>query len=262
MSFGSIIGFILGVSLFIIAVLMDDPKDPLVFLDLKSILIVMGGTIAATFIAFKENYVFKALKGFFFTFKNLDINSNTLYDDVGKVITWAEMMKKGGLKELQDKFDVNEYSNPVIKYGMELVFTGLKAEEIEKYTENFIENNHERNLYQVEVLETMATFTPAFGMIGTLIGLVTMLGNMDDPEMIGPAMAVALITTLWGVFLAYLILKPAAKNLSQKYNIIRYRDTLLMQGIAWLADKKHPYTIQARLNSYLDPTNHFDIAER
>ena len=262
MSFGSIIGFISGISLFVIAVLMDDPKDPLVFLDLKSILIVMGGTIAATFIAFKEIWVFKAFKGFFYTFQNLDINSSTLYDDVGKVITWAEMMKKGGLKELQEKFDVKEYSNPVIKYGMEMVFTGLTSEEIEKYTENFIENNHERNLYMVEVLETMATFTPAFGMIGTLIGLVTMLGNMDTPEMIGPAMAVALITTLWGVFLAYLILKPAAKNLSQKYNIIRYRDTLLMQGIAWLANKEHPYTIQHRLNSYLDPSNHFDIAER
>ena len=71
MSFGSIIGFISGIFLFVIAVLMDDPEDPLVFLDLKSILIVMGGTIAATFIAFKENYVFKAFKGFFFTFKKM-----------------------------------------------------------------------------------------------------------------------------------------------------------------------------------------------
>ena len=131
MSFGSIIGFISGIFLFVIAVLMDDPEDPLVFLDLKSILIVMGGTIAATFIAFKENYVFKAFKGFFYTFQNLDINSSTLYNDVGKVITWAEIMKKGGLKDLQEKFDVKEYSNPVIKYGMEMVFTGLTSEEIE-----------------------------------------------------------------------------------------------------------------------------------
>ena len=261
-SFGSIIGCIAGITLFVIAILMDDPKNPFVFLDPKSILIVMGGTLAATFIAFKEIWVIKAFRGFLDTFKHLDINSSSLYDDVGKVITWSEMMKKGGLSELQDKFDDKEYLNPVIKYGMDMVFTGFNPEEIEKYTENFIENIHERNYILVDVLETMATYTPAFGMIGTLIGLVTMLGNMDDPDMIGPAMALALITTLWGVFIAYLILKPAAKNLSQKYDIIRYRDTLLMQGMVWLADKKHPYIIQGRLNSYLDPSNHFDIAER
>ena len=78
-------------------------------------------------------------------------------------------------------------------------------------TKDLVESDHERNSIQVEILDTMATFAPAFGMIGTLVGLVIMLGNMGgDPSSIGAGMAVALITTLYGVLLANLILKPAA----------------------------------------------------
>ena len=262
MSFGSISGFIFGVSLFIIAILMDDPKDPLVFLDLKSILIVVGGTIAATFIAFKEIWVFKAFKGFFDTFKHLDINSKTLYHDVGKIIGWGETMKKGGLRELQNKFDDKEYSNPIIKYSMEMVFAGAKSEDVYKQTEVLIDSTYERNNIQVDILDTMASFAPAFGMIGTLIGLVILLTNLQDKDAIGIGMAIAIITTLYGVLFANLLLKPAARKLEQKFSIIRYRDLVLLEGIAMLPNKPHPYTIQDKLNTHLDPANHFDIAER
>ena len=172
-------------------------------------------------------------------------------------------MKKGGLQDLQNKFDINEYKNPIIKYSMEMLFNGAKSEDIYKLTEDLIDSGHDRNSIQVEILDTMATFAPAFGMIGTLVGLVIMLGNMGgDPSSIGEGMAVALITTLYGVLLANLILKPAARKLEQKFSIIRYRDKILLEGISMLSNKPHPYTIQDRLNRYLAPSNHFDIAKR
>ena len=262
-SIGTFIGIIAGIGLFIYAILSGGASDPMVFLHLNSFIMVVGGTIAATFIAFKENYIIKALSGIASIFKHLDINSKTLYDDVGKIIGWGEIMKKGGLQELQNKFDDKEYSNPIIKYSMEMVFAGAKSEDIYKLTEDLIESDHERNSIQVEILDTMATFAPAFGMIGTLVGLVIMLGNMGgDPSSIGEGMAFALITTLYGVLLANLILKPAARKLEQKFSILRYRDRILMEGISMLPNKPHPYTIQDHLNRYLDTSNHFDIAER
>ena len=146
---------------------------------------------------------------------------------------------------------------------MEMVLSAGKSEEIYRLTEDFIETTYDRNNRQVEILDTMATFAPAFGMIGTLVGLVIMLGSMGgDPKAIGDGMAVALITTLYGVLFANLFLKPAARKLEQKYSIILYRDKILLEGISMLPNKPHPYTIQDHLNRYLDPSNHFDIAER
>mgnify|MGYP001170326644 CR=1 FL=1 len=262
-SIGTFIGTVAGIGLFIYSIASGGAKDPFVFLHLNSFLMVIGGTIAATFIAYKENYVLKAFSGLMSIFKHLDINSKTLYEDVGKIITWGEIMKKGGLRELQNKFEDSEYSNPIVKFSMEMVFAGSKSENVKILTEDLIDSQYERNNVQVEILDTMATFAPAFGMIGTLVGLVIMLGNMgSDTSDVGSGMAVALITTLYGVLFANLLLKPAARKLEQKYSIIQYRDKVLLEGIAMLPDKPHPYILQDRLNRFLDPENHFDIAER
>ena len=262
MSIGTIIGFITGIGLFVYAIIMGGASNPMVFIHPNSFLMVIGGTIAATFIAFKEKYVIQALSGMIKIFKHLDINSKTLYQDVGKIIGWAEIVKKGGIQALQNKYDSNENNNPVIKYSMEMVLSGGKSEEIYKLTEDFIESTHERRTIQVDILDTMATFAPSFGMIGTLVGLVIMLGSMGgDPKAIGDGMAVALITTLYGVLFANLLFKPAARKLEQQFSIIKYRDTILLEGIAMLPNKPHPYTVQDHLNRYLDSSNHYDIAE-
>ena len=263
MSLGTIISFLCGIGLFIYSIITGGASDPWVFLHFNSILMVLGGTIAATFIAYKDIYVFKALAGMIKIFKHLDINSKTLYDDVGKVIGWAEIIKKGGIQELQNKFNPNDNNNPVIKYSMEMVLSAGKSEEVYRLTEDYIDNTYERNNIQVEILDSMASFAPAFGMIGTLVGLVIMLGSMGgDPKAIGDGMATALITTLYGVLLANLFLKPSARKLEQQFSIIKYRDTVLLEGIAMLPKKPHPYTVQDHLNRYLDTKNHFDIADK
>ena len=263
MSIGTIIGFITGIGLFIYAIIMGGASNPMVFIHPNSFLMVIGGTIAATFIAFKEKYVIQALSGMIKIFKHLDIDSKTLYQDVGKIIGWAEIVKKGGIRELQNKFNGDENKNPVIKYSMEMVLDGGKSENIYRLTEDFIDTTYDRKMHIVTILDTMAQFAPSFGMIGTLVGLVIMLSNMSgDPTAIGGGMAVALITTLHGVLFANLFFKPTARKLEQQYSIIKYRDTILLEGISMLPNKPHPYTVQDHLNRYLDSSNHFDIADK
>ena len=96
-------------------------------------------------------------------------------------------------------------------------------------------------------------------MIGTLIGLVIMLGNLDDPSALGPALSVALITTLYGVLFSQLIFLPAATKMQQREEIVRFRNYLVAEGLTLLAERKSPRFIQDKMNSYLDPAIHFDI---
>jgi chemotaxis protein MotA len=111
-----------------------------------------------------------------------------------------------------------------------------------------------------QVLRSMAIAAPAFGMVGTLIGLIIMLDNMgDDPGQIGAGLAVALVTTLYGIMLARLIFAPAATKLQQREEIFRFRNYMIVEGLSMLADEASPRHIQDHMNSYLDPTIRYDI---
>jgi chemotaxis protein MotA len=106
----------------------------------------------------------------------------------------------------------------------------------------------------------MGAAAPAFGMIGTLVGLIIMLGSMGgDPSTLGSGLAVALCTTLYGVIFSQIIFLPSANKIMQREQIIRFRNYLVAEGLVLLADKKSPRFIQDRMNSYLDPAIHFDI---
>ena len=109
----------------------------------------------------------------------------------------------------------------------------------------------------------MAQTAPAFGMIGTLVGLIIMLDGMGrEPTQLGKGLAVALNTTLYGVLFSRLILMPASTKITQRQEILRFRHGLVASGFALLADKQNPRHIQDRMNSYLDPTIRFDIDQQ
>ncbi len=260
MSIGTLIGILGGLGLFLGSIMLNTSQYSM-FWSASSFLMVIGGTIAATFIAYKENYALAALKGLLEIFKQTDVDKKSLFGDVGKVVEWAKIVKKGGLRELETNFDEKDLENPVVKYSMEMVFSNDKPENVYRETENLIETIHTRKNIAVEVLDTMASFAPAFGMIGTLVGLVILLNNLSDKDALGSGMSVALITTLYGVLFANLILKPAARKLEQKYSIFKYRDMLLLEGIHMLPKKPHHYLVQNHLNSFLDPSMHFDISD-
>ena len=259
MSIGTIVGIMVGLALFLFNIFFG-AAPPSSFWDLNSILMVIGGTIAATFIAFKENFVINGFKGLGEIFIQTKVDQKILYEDVEKIIGWGEIVNKGGIRELENQWDEKDNENPIIKFSMEMVFMGEKSETIYNETENLVENIHFRKMQSVEVLDTMASFAPSFGMIGTLVGLVILLNNMADPAALGAGMSVALITTLYGVLFQNLLFKPAARKIEQKNAMYKFKDMLLVEGITMLPDKKHPIIIQNHLNSFLDPASHFDVA--
>ena len=259
MSLGTLVGILVGIILFLQSIFLNTDEYGS-FLHIPSLLMVIGGTIAATFIAYNERYAMGALKAVMSIFSKTKVDQTILLADVEKIIGWGKIMKEGGLRELQDKFDEKEYENPIIKFSMEMVFMGEKSPNVYKETEMLIENMHDRKMITVQVLDSMAGFAPAFGMIGTLVGLVILLNDMSDPAALGAGMSVALITTLYGVLFQNLLFKPAARKIEQKNGMYKFKDMLLVEGMTMLPEKKHPIIIQNHLNSFLDPANHFDVA--
>jgi chemotaxis protein MotA len=141
-----------------------------------------------------------------------------------------------------------------------MVISGYTGEEVTQIMNNTIETTFGRNMVQVDILKAMGASAPAFGMIGTLIGLIIMLDNMGgEPAALGAGLAVALLTTLYGVLFARVIFIPAATKITQREQIIRFRNFLVAEGLALLVDKKSPRYIQDRMNSYLNPAIHFNI---
>ena len=259
MSLGTLVGILVGIILFLQAIFLNTDQYGS-FLHIPSLLMVVGGTIAATFIAYNERYALQALKAVISIFSKTKVDQKSLLADVEKIISWGEIVNKGGIRELQNQWDEKENENPIVKFSMEMVFMGEKPETIYKETETLVETMHFKKMQSVEVLDTMSSFAPSFGMIGTLVGLVILLNNMADPAALGAGMSIALITTLYGVLFQNLLFKPAARKIEQKNGMYKFKDMLLVEGMTMLPEKKHPIIIQNHLNSFLDPDNHFDVA--
>ncbi|EKV31499.1 Flagellar motor rotation protein MotA [Caenispirillum salinarum AK4] len=259
MSFATIIGVIVGFGLFVGAVILSTDNF-MVFLNLASFIMVVGGTFAATFTAYEARYVMLSLKGLGSVIFVSKVGRAILTNEVGRVIRWGYIIQKNGLPGLESDAGKIRHQDRFMGFGIDLVVSGYTGQEIREILATTVETTFQRHTVQSDVLRGMASNAPAFGMIGTLVGLIIMLDNMgDDPSKIGPGMAVALITTLYGILFARLILLPAATKVQQREEILRFRNYLVAEGLALLAERKSPRYIQDRMNAYLDPAIHFSI---
>ena len=190
------------------------------------------------------------------------VGRNVLKSEVGRIIKWAYSIQKNGVQALEQEAKKAAQGDKFIKFGLEMVISGYTGEEIRGILDTTIETTYQRNCVLVVILKYMSGAAPAFGMIGTLVGLIIMLANMGgDPASLGAGLAVALLTTLYGVIFARMIFTPIATKLQQREDIVRFRNYLVAEGLVLLADNKNPRFIQDRMNSYLDPAIHFDIDE-
>ena len=260
MSLNTFIAMLVGFGLFIAAIVLSTDNYS-VFLSGASVILVLGGTLAATFVSYEFRYVVEALKAIASNFSVHRVGRAGLNIEVGRVIRWAYLVQKDGILSLEAEAKKTPgWDGGFLRFGVELITTGYNGAEVKRILGNTIEATFERNSVRADILRSMARAAPAFGMVGTLIGLVIMLDKMgDDPAQLGAGLAVALITTLYGVILARLIFAPAASKLTQREEIGRFRNYLIAEGLAMLADKASPRHIQDRMNSYLDPTIRYDI---
>lgn len=260
MSMGSLIAFIAGFVV-VIGSIMSATDKPMAFIDIPSIIIVVGGTFVASFISYETKNAVAGLKMALSTFRKHKDSENSLKDEVGRIVRWAYIIQKNGLQGLENEVtDDLRNENAFLAYGADLVVTGYTGAEIKQILEHMLESQAERNKRMTDVLMKLGGDAPAFGMLGTLIGLIIMLGNMaGDPSAIGPSMAVALVTTFYGIILARIVFIPMATKAAARNDVTLFKNNLQMEGLVLLAERKSPRYIQDKINSFVDTREQFLI---
>lgn len=263
MSLSSLLGVVFGLFLIVSAIFMAT-NDPAIYWDFPALLIVLGGPIAGAFMGYHSKDVMTAFHAIGWMFKKPKSTREGLNTEILRLIKWSYLVQGKGLPALENEIKTVQANDPVVKYCMELVITNHPPAELRRMMETAVESVFEHKTAPVQVLKNMGASAPAFGMIGTLVGMVAMLSQMGGGadnmvEVIGMGMSLALIATLYGVLLARMVFLPAAAKLMQKEETERFRNLMVVEGLVMLAEKKAPRFMQDRLNSYLEPENHFDI---
>lgn len=246
MDIATFIGIIASFMLIISAIMMGSGLSA--FVNVPSILIVMGGTLCATMINYPLRDViktFKVVQKAFFA-KNL-----TFGEIITNFVNYASKARKEGILALEATLP--EIQDDFLKKGLQLTIDGLEPQSITDILETEIAFIEDRHRLGADMFQSMGTFAPAFGMIGTLIGLVQMLQSMDDPSTIGPSMAVALITTFYGAVMANVIFLPIAGKLKTRSKEESLIKEMIHHGIISLSRGDNPRILEQKLHSFLPP---------
>ncbi len=246
MDIATIIGLLAAFGLVAVGIMQGGTLG--MFWDPSSALIVIGGTVGATLINFPLQEVFKVIgvvKNAFFH----KIKPPT--DTIKLIVEMSGKAKREGILALEPF--LKEIDDPFLSKGIALVVDGFEWTYIKDAMEKEMEYISNRHSLGAEIFMTMGTFAPALGMVGTLIGLVQMLQNLNDPSNIGPAMAVALITTFYGALLANLLFIPIAGKLKGRSTEEIQIKELMKEGIISLASGVNPRLIDLKLQSFLPP---------
>jgi len=177
---------------------------------------------------------------------------------IDEIVELATVNRKDGLLALE-KITI---SDPFLEEGIKMLIDGSNAEVVKQSMTKNMRGILERNALSEKVWRSMGDAAPAFGMIGTVIGLVAMMANMDDPKTIGTAMAVALLTTLWGSALANIVFLPVADKLKYRSTTEKLNLTIGIDGVMAIQAGQNPRVISSVLSSYLDPTRRVDFDKK
>jgi chemotaxis protein MotA len=173
-----------------------------------------------------------------------------------KLIMWAYVVQARDFMGLEK--ETAKVNDLYLRYGLDLVITGYAPDRIREMMHTVADAEFERGCAPVGVLRNMAATAPAFGMVGTLIGMVILMQNIgSDMASIGSGLGLAMLATLYGLLIARIICLPAAEKLLKKQERIRFRHYMLAEGLAMLAEKQTPFYMQDKLNSFLEPAKHF-----
>ena len=242
---GTVLGIGAGLALIYGAIFIGEGWS--IFFDLPSAVIVIGGTTAVMFVTFSVGDLKMVPAGMkqFMTFK-----SPELYSYLETFSEFSRVARREGLLALDRRLDDND--DDFVKFGLEMALDGIEEAEIDDMMKmRMMEESRQRQLIGKFFLNA-GTYAPAFGMIGTLIGLIQMMQNMEDPSQIGAGMAVALITTFYGALLANLIFLPMAVKLNaQVAEMIKARQ-MVRTGVLAIVRGESPSMIEKRLQAFLD----------
>jgi len=216
------------------------------YVDLASIFIVFGGVIASTVVSYPMDSLknLGKLLGGAFKAKKVDFQA-----DIENIVKIANVARREGILALEET--VSEMNDPFMQKGIMLIIDGSDPELVKSVLETELVFIRERHSSGQAILLSMSSYSPAFGMIGTLVGLINMLRKLDDPSSLGPSMAVALVTTFYGVVLANLLFTPFAKKLAVQSSDECLRKEIVLEGILSIQDGENPRIIREKLNAFL-----------
>ncbi|MGO9020737.1 MAG: motility protein A [Syntrophobacteraceae bacterium] len=229
----------------------------LAFFSVEGLMIVVGGVMAVAFMSFQASDVKKALRAISNMLKESPITHEDLHRDTMDIIKWGRLVKQKGMRALEASIGKSGIDDTFVRYGLNMVVSEYTPEEVRSMMETAADACYERDSIPVDILEAMGSHAPAFGMVGTLVGMVTMLCHLNgDITGIGSNLAIAFLSTLYGVVSARMVYVPAASKLRQEVENSRFRNQLITEGMVMLVNNKSPMYIRDRLNSFLRPENH------
>jgi chemotaxis protein MotA len=247
MDIATVLGIVSAFGLVFAAIFMGSGLT--IFINVPSLLIVVGGTVGVTLIAYPLKDVLGVLK----VVQKTLFTKNISVDELIKRFTgFANKTRKEGILALES--EIKDVKDEFLKKGVQLSIDGLEPQEIRDILDTEIDYVRNRHQLGAEVFTTMGTYAPAMGMIGTLIGLVQMLQNMSDPSSIGPAMAVALLTTFYGSIMANICCMPVAGKLRTRSKEEMLVKEMTIQGIISLSNGDNPRILEQKLLAFI-PNN-------
>ena len=246
MDIATIAGILAGFGLIVGTIIVGEGASQ--FIHLPSFMIVFGGSTAATLVNFPMDKViatFKVAAKAFRKQENKEIEAARKFSEL------AKLARRDGILALDKQ--LREIEDPFMKVGLEMAVDGTEPDTILDIMETEITSLKERHKTGQGIFTSLGTYAPAFGMIGTLIGLVKMLGSLDDPSTIGPSMAIALITTFYGAVLGNLVYLPMAGKLKSKSASEIMFKQMIIEGVLSIQKGVHPKNIERKLLNFIAP---------
>ncbi len=243
----TLLGFASGFGL--VAVAMTVGGSPWSFFDLPAFLIVIGGTFGVTMICFPMQEMLQTPR---VIGKALVRPVRDAQRTAWEMLNIAEVARKKGVLEIEESLDTVTDNQMTIE-ALELVADGIPANEIELALRREIDAMVERHISGANVMRKAADISPAMGLIGTLIGLVQMLSNLEDPSSIGPSMAIALLTTFYGAILSNMVFAPLAAKLERNSAEEALAAEMVLLGASSISRKENPRRLETLVNAMLPP---------
>jgi chemotaxis protein MotA len=250
----TVLGLLFGLGLILWAILLDGELGA--FINIPGLMITMGGSLGALLVNYQLEQIREVGKitiQAFFTKKEEIASLAQLF------VGLAKKARREGLLSLED--DLQEIEESFLRDGLQMVIDGFEPESIQDIMETELQALIERHQMGQNLYRTWGSLAPSFGMIGTLIGLVQMLSALDNPEAIGPGMAVALLTTFYGVLAANLVFNPIAGKLAIRTEAEVSRKEAIIDAVLALQAGVNPRILQEKLKAYLPPQEQVLIAE-
>ena len=249
-------GIIVAIMAIVISTIMDGNSFG-ALIGPSSLVLVILGTVGVSFTGFQLKDIKPVPKGILLSFTGKEPDPS---DAIDRLMKFAEIARKEGVLALEEQLETLD--DLFMKLGLQQVVDGVDGDLVREVMEIELAALEERHAPVISFLKAMGGYAPTMGMLGTVVGLINMLGNLSDPEQLGIGMSLALLTTLYGVIFANLVFLPIAMKLQRLHDLEMAQKDLVMDGILAVQGGASPRMVVERLEAYINPSQRLGHQER